>query len=82
VALHTQLKNYVTNVLSDPKFVKLKGLSNLCAKLVETNKCKQWGMLVRLFDLRVFVFLTQSHENSICQLKKIHLVCVIISLKF
>ena len=41
VALRTQLKNYITNVLSDPKFAKLKGLSDLCAKLVETNKCKQ-----------------------------------------
>jgi len=41
VALQTQLKNYVTNVLSDPKFAKLKGLSDSCAKLVETNKCKQ-----------------------------------------
>jgi len=41
VTLYTQLKNYVTNVLSDPKFAKLKGLSDLCAKLVETNNCKQ-----------------------------------------
>jgi hypothetical protein len=41
VTLHTQLKNYVTNVLSDPKFAKLKGLSDIYAKLVETNKCKQ-----------------------------------------
>jgi len=35
VALHHQLKNYVSNVQSDPKFAKLKGLSDLCAKLVE-----------------------------------------------
>jgi len=26
------------NVQSDPKFAKLEGLSDLCAKLVETNK--------------------------------------------
>ena len=38
VALRTQLKNYVTDVRSDLKFAKLKGLSDLCAKLVETNK--------------------------------------------
>ena len=39
VTLHTQFKNYVTNVLSDLKYAKLKELSVLCAKLVETNKC-------------------------------------------
>jgi len=41
VALYTQLKNYDTNVLCDPKFAKLRGLSDLCPKLMETNKCKQ-----------------------------------------
>jgi hypothetical protein len=41
VVLHTQLKNYIINVLSDPKFAKLKEFSDLCTKLVETNKCKQ-----------------------------------------
>jgi len=41
VTLHTQLKNYVTNVLSDLKFAKLKELSDLSAKLVKTNKCIQ-----------------------------------------
>ena len=45
VALHTQLKNYVTNVRSDPKFAKLKGFSDLCVKLVETNKCNTFAMV-------------------------------------
>jgi len=45
VALHYQLKNYVTNVRFDPKFAKLKGLSDLCAKLVETNKCNTFAMV-------------------------------------
>ena len=48
VALRTQLKNYVTNVRSDPKFAKLKGLSNLCAKHVETNKCNTFAMVYKL----------------------------------
>jgi len=43
VALHHQLKNYVTNVRSDPKFAKLKRFSDLCAKLVETNKCNTFA---------------------------------------
>ena len=34
VALYYQLNNYVTNVRSDSKFGKLKGFSDLCAKLV------------------------------------------------
>jgi hypothetical protein len=38
VASRYQLKNYGINVQSDPKFAKLKELSDLCAKLVETNK--------------------------------------------
>jgi hypothetical protein len=38
VALRHQLKNHAINVQSDPKFAKLKELSDLCAKLVETNK--------------------------------------------
>jgi len=34
VALRHQLKNYITNVRSDRKFAKLKGLSYLSAKLL------------------------------------------------
>jgi len=45
VALRTQLKNYVTYVRSDPKFAKLKQLSDLCAKHVETNKCNIFAMI-------------------------------------
>jgi len=39
VALRHQIKNYVINVQSDPKFAKLKGFSDFCAILVESNKC-------------------------------------------
>jgi len=35
VVLRHQLKNYVTNVRSNPNFDKLKGLSYLCIKLVQ-----------------------------------------------
>jgi len=45
VALHHQLKNYVTNVRFDPKFAKLKELSYLCAKFVKTNKCNTFIMV-------------------------------------
>jgi len=45
VALHHQLNNYVTNIRFDLNFVKLKGLSDFCAKLVETNKCNTFAMI-------------------------------------
>ena len=45
VALHHQLKNYITNVRFDPKLCKLKRLSDLCAKLVETNKYNTFAMV-------------------------------------
>jgi len=51
VALRHQLRNYVINVQYDPKLTKLKGLPNLCAKLVETNKCNTFVMVYKLFKL-------------------------------
>jgi len=45
VALRHQLKNYVTNVRFDPKFAKFQLSFNLCAKLVETNKCNTFAMI-------------------------------------
>ena len=55
MALRHQLKNYVTNVRSDPKFAKLKGLSDLCAKLVETNKCNTFAMIYKLLKLALLL---------------------------
>ncbi|AES77487.1 hypothetical protein MTR_7g011160 [Medicago truncatula] len=46
VTLRHQLKNYITNVRSDRKFAKLKGLSDLCTKLVEANKCNTFQLQV------------------------------------
>ena len=51
VELRRQLHNYVRNVKSDPKFAKLKGLSDLCAILVETNKCKTFSLVFKLLKL-------------------------------
>ncbi|RZC12172.1 hypothetical protein D0Y65_012116 [Glycine soja] len=48
VVVRHQLQNYVRNVRCDPKFVKLKGLSDLCAKLVETKKCNTFDIVYRL----------------------------------
>jgi hypothetical protein len=55
VVLRRQLKNYITNVRSDPKFAKLKGLSELCAKLVETNKCNTFAMVYKLLKLALLL---------------------------
>jgi len=40
VALHTQLKNYDTNVLCDPKFAKLRGIfvQNLRKQISANNE--------------------------------------------
>jgi len=46
VVLRHQLMNYITNVRSNRKFTKSKGLSDLCAKLVETNKCNTFVMFI------------------------------------
>jgi uncharacterized protein Usg len=37
VVVQHQLQNYVRNVQCNPKFAKLKGFLDFCAKLVETN---------------------------------------------
>ncbi|KAL5167248.1 hypothetical protein HKD37_18G052004 [Glycine soja] len=51
VVVRHQLQNYVRNVRCDPKFAKLKGLSDLCAKLVETKKCNTFYIVYRLLKL-------------------------------
>ncbi|KAG5019845.1 hypothetical protein JHK87_015700 [Glycine soja] len=51
VVVRHQLQNYVRNVRCDPKFVKLKGLSELCAKLVKTKKCNTFDIVYRLLKL-------------------------------
>jgi len=54
-ALRTQLKNCVIDVRSDPKFAKLKGLSVLCVKLVDTNKCNTFDMVYKLLKLTLLL---------------------------
>ena len=51
VVVRHQLQNYVRNVRCDPKFAKLKGLSDFCAKLVETKKCNTLDIVYRLLKL-------------------------------
>jgi len=70
VALRTQLKNYVTDVRSDLKFAKLKGLSDLCAKLVETNKLKTFAMVYKLLKLALLLpVATASVERVFSDMK-------------
>ena len=70
VALHHQVKNYVINVRSDPKFAKLKGLSDLCAKLVETNKCNTFAMVYKLLKLDLLLpVATASVEHIFSPMK-------------
>jgi hypothetical protein len=70
VALRTQLKNYVTYDRSDPKFTKLKGLSDLCAKLLETNKCNTFAMVYKLLKLSLLLpIATASVERVFSDMK-------------
>ncbi|KAH1198549.1 hypothetical protein GmHk_18G052102 [Glycine max] len=46
-----EVVNYVKNVRCDPKFTKLKGLSDLCVKLVETKNCNTFDIVYRLLKL-------------------------------
>ena len=49
--VRNQLQNYVRNVLCDLKFANLKGILDLCAKLVETNKCNTFDMVYKFLNL-------------------------------
>ncbi|XP_045797831.1 uncharacterized protein LOC123892019 [Trifolium pratense] len=51
VVLRHQLQTYVRDVREDKNFAKLKGLSDLCAKLVETNKCNTYNLVYKLLKL-------------------------------
>ncbi|RZC19012.1 Zinc finger MYM-type protein 1 [Glycine soja] len=55
VVVRHQLQNYVKNVRCDPKFAKLNGLSDLCAKLVETKKCNTFDIVYRLLKLALIL---------------------------
>jgi len=70
VALRHQLKNYVPNVWSDTKFAKLKGISELCAKLVETIKCNTFDMVYKLLKLTLLLpVATESVERVFSAMK-------------
>ena len=71
VALRDQLKNYVTNVRSNPKFAKLKGLSDLCAKLVEINKCNTFAMVYKLLKLVLLLLVTTVSVERVFSATKV-----------
>ncbi|KRH65473.1 hypothetical protein GLYMA_03G038400v4, partial [Glycine max] len=70
VVVRHQLQNYVKNVRCDPKFAKLNGLSDLCAKLVETKKCNTFDIVYRLLKLAlVLPVATASVERVFLTIK-------------
>jgi len=70
MVLRTQFKNYVTNVWSDPKFAKLKGLSDLGAKVVETNKYNTFVIVYKLLKLALLLpVATASVERVFSDMK-------------
>jgi hypothetical protein len=70
VALRHQIKNYVINVQSDPKFATLKGFSDLCVILVESNKCSTFAMVYKLLNLALLLpVATASVEHVFSAMK-------------
>jgi len=59
-ALRHQLRNCVMNVQSNPKFAKLKWLLDLCAKLVEINKCNTFAIVCKLLKLTLLLPITTA----------------------
>ncbi|CAM8942367.1 unnamed protein product [Rhodiola kirilowii] len=55
VVVRHQLRSYVRNVRGDPNFAELKGLSDLCVKLVETNKCTTFDLVYKLLKLALIL---------------------------
>jgi hypothetical protein len=51
VVVRHQLRTYVRDVRADSNFAKLKGLPDLCAKLVETKKCNTFDIVYKLLKL-------------------------------
>jgi len=71
VALRHQLKNYVTNVRYNPKFAMFKGLSDLCAKFIETNKCNTFAMVYKLLKLALLLPVTTASVERVFSTMKV-----------
>lgn len=70
VVLRRQLQNYVRNAWCDPKFRKLKEISNFCAKLVEKNKCNTIDTVYKLLKLAlVLPIATASVKHVLSTMK-------------
>ena len=59
---------YVRNIQGDPNFVKLKGLSDLCATLVKTNKCTTFYVAYKLLKLALILLVATTMLNAFSQL--------------
>jgi hypothetical protein len=51
VVVRYRFHNYIWNVRSEPNFAKLKGLLDIGAKLVKTNKCTTFEVVYKLLKL-------------------------------
>ena len=71
VALRHQLRNYITNVRSDQKFGKLKEFSDLCGKLVETNKCNTFAMVYKLLHLTLLLSVATTSVERVFSTMKV-----------
>ncbi|KAK2427226.1 zinc finger MYM-type protein [Trifolium repens] len=70
VVVRHQLRAYFRNVRDDPNFAKLKGLPDLCATLVKTNKCTTFDVVYKLLKLAlVLPVATASVERVFSAMK-------------
>lgn len=65
VVVRHQLQNYVRNVWCAPTIENLKGLSNLCAKLVETNKCNTFYMVYKILKLALVLLIATTRVEHV-----------------
>jgi hypothetical protein len=64
-----QLRNYVRNVRGDPNFAKTKGLSDLCAKFVKTNKSTTFALVYKLVKLALILPVATTSVERVLSMK-------------
>jgi hypothetical protein len=57
--------------LTENLLIKLKGLSNLFAKLVETNKCNTFAMVYKLLKLTLLLLVATASVERVFSAMKV-----------
>jgi hypothetical protein len=68
--VYHQLRNYLRNVRGDPNFAKLKGLLDLCAKLVKSNKSTTFDLVSKLMKLALILSVATASVERVFSFMK------------